>query len=61
MACTGPCTRILVVLRPFAERTGDEATTLTAANDLAIRHRFEAAGIDFIEENGAGPATTRLA
>jgi hypothetical protein len=32
-----------------------EATTLTAANDLAIRHALEAAGIEFIDENGGGP------
>jgi transcriptional regulator with XRE-family HTH domain len=30
-------------------------TTLTTANDLAIRRAFEAAGIEFIEENGGGP------
>ena len=33
----------------------NEATTLTAANDLAIRHALEAAGIEFIDENGGGP------
>jgi hypothetical protein len=33
----------------------DEATSLTAANDLAIRHALEAAGIEFIDENGGGP------
>ena len=32
-----------------------EKTSLTAANDLAIRRAFEAAGIEFIEENGGGP------
>jgi transcriptional regulator with XRE-family HTH domain len=31
------------------------ATSLTTANDLAIRHAFEAAGVDFIDENGGGP------
>jgi transcriptional regulator with XRE-family HTH domain len=31
------------------------ATTLTAANDLAIRHALEAAGVAFIDENGGGP------
>ncbi len=29
-------------------------TSLTAANDLAIRHALEAAGIEFIGENGGG-------
>jgi transcriptional regulator with XRE-family HTH domain len=36
-----------------AEST-DNATSLTAANELAIRRAFESAGIEFIE-NGAGP------
>ena len=30
-------------------------TSLTAANDLAIRSALELAGIDFIDENGGGP------
>ena len=29
-------------------------TSLTAANDLAIRHALEAAGVEFIDENGGG-------
>jgi transcriptional regulator with XRE-family HTH domain len=33
----------------------EAATTLTAANDLAIRRALEAAGVDFIDENGGGP------
>jgi len=37
-----------------AELTED-ATALTAANDLAIRHALESAGVDFIDENGGGP------
>jgi hypothetical protein len=32
----------------------DSETSLTAANDLAIRRALEAAGVEFIEENGAG-------
>jgi hypothetical protein len=28
---------------------------MTTANDLAIRHALEAAGIEFIGENGGGP------
>ena len=31
-----------------------DATSLTAANDLAIRRALEAAGIEFIDENGGG-------
>ena len=30
-------------------------TSLTTANDLSIRRTFEAAGVEFIEENGGGP------
>jgi hypothetical protein len=30
-------------------------TSLTSANDLAIRRALEAARIEFIEENGGGP------
>jgi hypothetical protein len=29
-------------------------TSLTAANDLAIRHALEIAGVEFIAENGGG-------
>jgi hypothetical protein len=30
-------------------------TALTAANDLAVRRALEAAGVEFINENGGGP------
>ena len=33
----------------------DRHTSLTAPNDMAIRRAFEAAGVEFIEENGGGP------
>jgi hypothetical protein len=34
----------------------DDETSLTAANDLAVRRALEAAGVIFIDENGgAGP------
>jgi transcriptional regulator with XRE-family HTH domain len=33
----------------------DGPTSLTAANDKAIRRALEAAGVEFIEENGGGP------
>ena len=32
----------------------EDAIALTAANNLAIRHALEAAGVVFIEENGGG-------
>jgi hypothetical protein len=37
-----------------AELTEDE-TSMTAANDLAVRRALEAAGVIFIDENGEGP------
>jgi len=30
-------------------------TSLTAANELAIRRTLESAGVEFIDENGGGP------
>jgi hypothetical protein len=33
----------------------EDLTSLTAANELAVRRAFEAAGIEFIDENGGGP------
>lgn len=32
----------------------ERQTSLTAANDLAIRHALETAGVEFIAENGGG-------
>ena len=37
-----------------AELTDNE-TSMTAANDLAVRRALEAAGVEFINENGGGP------
>jgi hypothetical protein len=31
------------------------ATSLTMANDLAVRRAFESPGVEFIDENGGGP------
>jgi|ERR1035437_5311418 hypothetical protein len=33
----------------------EEGTSLTGANELAIRRALEAAGVEFIDENGGGP------
>jgi hypothetical protein len=33
----------------------ERETSMTAANDLAIRRTLEAAGVEFIDENGGGP------
>jgi hypothetical protein len=30
-------------------------TSMTVANDLAVRRALESAGVEFIEENGGGP------
>jgi hypothetical protein len=33
----------------------EEGISLTAANELSIRRALEAAGVEFIDENGGGP------
>jgi transcriptional regulator with XRE-family HTH domain len=33
----------------------ESETSMTAANDLAVRRALEAAGVEFIDENGGGP------
>jgi len=33
----------------------EDKISLTAANDLAVRRALEAAGVEFIDENGGGP------
>ena len=33
----------------------DGETSMTAANDLAIRRTLELVGVEFIDENGGGP------
>ena len=33
----------------------DYETSMTTANDLAIRRALEVAGVEFIDENGGGP------
>ena len=33
----------------------DGETSMTAANDLAVRRALEAAGVEFIDEDGGGP------
>jgi hypothetical protein len=37
-----------------AELTDGE-TSMTVANDLAVRRALEAAGVEFIDDNGGGP------
>ena len=33
----------------------EEETSMTVANDLAVRRALEAAGVEFLDENGGGP------
>ena len=33
----------------------EDQTSMTAANDLAVRRALEAAGVEFIDGNGSGP------
>jgi transcriptional regulator with XRE-family HTH domain len=33
----------------------ENETSMTAANDFAVRRVLEAAGVEFIDENGGGP------
>jgi hypothetical protein len=33
----------------------DDETSMTAANDLAVRRALESGGVEFIDENGGGP------
>jgi hypothetical protein len=33
----------------------EQDTTMTAANNVAIRRALEGAGVEFIDENGGGP------
>jgi hypothetical protein len=33
----------------------ESETSMTAANDLAVRRALEGAGVEFIDQNGGGP------
>jgi hypothetical protein len=33
----------------------EEETSMTTANDIAVRRALESAGVEFIDENGGGP------
>jgi hypothetical protein len=35
--------------------SAENETSMTAANDLAVRRALESAGVEFIDENGSGP------
>ena len=36
-----------------------EEASMTAPNDIAVRRALEAAGVEFIDENGGGPGVRR--
>jgi hypothetical protein len=36
-------------------RSGVSAAPMTRVDDLAVRHALEAAGVEFIDENGGSP------
>jgi len=40
---------------PHGSRGCGQSRGWTTANDLTIRHTLEAAGVEFIDENGGGP------
>ena len=50
--CLGQPVKAVAVRRA---ELADEKTTMTAANNLAIRRALEIAGVEFIDENGGGP------
>jgi hypothetical protein len=49
--------KIFEPLRAYIHRAelADGETSMTAANDLAVRRALETAGVEFIDENGGGP------
>jgi transcriptional regulator with XRE-family HTH domain len=47
-------TQLSVTTIRRAELT-EEETSMTMANNLAVRRALEAAGVEFIDENGGGP------
>ena len=47
-------TQLSVTTIRRAELT-EEETSMTTANNLAVRRALEAAGVEFIDENGRGP------
>jgi hypothetical protein len=53
------CVEETAVAQPPKERACAEltehATSMTAANDFAVRRALEGAGVEFIDENGGGP------
>src|SRR5581483_1353185 len=58
MAARSRCNRVHSSVGVTTNRRAelaDEETSMTAANDQALRQALEAAGVEFIDENGGGP------
>jgi hypothetical protein len=45
----------IVIVRVPARPARPKVISMTAPSDIAIRRALEAAGVEFIEENGGGP------
>jgi hypothetical protein len=53
--CLGKLPKRKKIAEVSAQTTGrDGETSMTAANDLAIRRTLETAGVEFSDENGGG-------
>jgi hypothetical protein len=37
------------------KKKAEQVTSITEPNDMAVRRALEAAGVEFIDENGGGP------
>jgi hypothetical protein len=42
-------------LATIRRELAESETSMTAANDLSVRRALEAAGVEFIDEDGGGP------
>jgi len=55
MECDGFGPGIFGVNTIRRAEVAEDRTSLTAANELAIRRGLESAGVDFIDDNAGGP------
>jgi hypothetical protein len=51
----GNWSKVIDVTTVRRAELADSETSMTAANDLAVRRALEMAGVEFIDENGGGP------
>ena len=52
---TSPASSTLGVTTIRRAELAEGETSMTTANDSAVRRTLEAAGVEFIDENGGGP------